>query len=404
MTDQPALTIFCHDAPYPPHHGARVDMSRRIEALHALGVRLQIVAWWCDGGSHDALERSLRAVADDVLVLDIARDLPTKIRKSLLLARYPWEEASRWLPPAQVAQVVARVEAFAPDAVLLDGLHGARLALAVCDRLALPLLYRSHNIEYVYARRLYATSRGRQRLRRFFTAWRAEPLETRVIEHAARVYDCSADDMKFWEARGYSHFRWQPPIVRVEALVADGHTPSHDVGFIGNLTMDNNVDGITWFLGDVLPRLTERHGAVRVLIAGRSPVPALQALCESLPDVTLIADPDDVRPLYAQARVFVNPVRQGSGIKVKTLEMLGMGVTFVTTREGASGLPDDIRDQLPIADDADTFAAELHAQLSAADAGTADAVAIPDVFSSQAQSVIIDDIRELSRPAIPGAT
>ena len=139
MTDQPALTIFCHDAPYPPHHGARVDMSRRIEALHALGVRLQIVAWWCDGGSHDALECSLRAVADDVLVLDIARDLPTKIRKSLLLARYPWEEASRWLPAAQVARSLATPLKVSPAGTLHLGIvHHDALSPWGCPVLLFP--------------------------------------------------------------------------------------------------------------------------------------------------------------------------------------------------------------------------------------------------------------------------
>ncbi|MGZ3807241.1 MAG: glycosyltransferase family 4 protein, partial [Bacteriovorax sp.] len=47
---------------------------------------------------------------------------------------------------------------------------------------------------------------------------------------------------------------------------------------------------------------------------------------------------DDLRPFYNEARVFVAPLRFGSGIKVKVINSLYRGLPTVTTSIGVEGL------------------------------------------------------------------
>ena len=50
---------------------------------------------------------------------------------------------------------------------------------------------------------------------------------------------------------------------------------------------------------------------------------------------------EDLAPLYAQRRVFLSPVRFGSGVKTKVGEALGAGLPVVGTTMGTEGFPAD---------------------------------------------------------------
>ena len=73
-----------------------------------------------------------------------------------------------------------------------------------------------------------------------------------------------------------------------------------------------------------------------MLIAGADPKPAVRALAG--PRVTVSGRMDDIRRAYASARMFVAPMRIGSGMQNKLLEAMAMGLPCVTTSLAASPL------------------------------------------------------------------
>ncbi|MCA9907532.1 MAG: glycosyltransferase, partial [Anaerolineae bacterium] len=76
----------------------------------------------------------------------------------------------------------------------------------------------------------------------------------------------------------------------------------------------------------------------------------------ALPEVTITGAVDDVQPYLHSAAVYVAPLRMGSGTRLKLLEAMASGCAIVATSLAASGLSDDVRRALHIADDADAFA------------------------------------------------
>lgn len=48
---------------------------------------------------------------------------------------------------------------------------------------------------------------------------------------------------------------------------------------------------------------------------------------------------DDLRPYREQATIFINPMRLGSGLRIKLLEAMATGLPVVTTTLGAAGIP-----------------------------------------------------------------
>jgi glycosyltransferase involved in cell wall biosynthesis len=104
--------------------------------------------------------------------------------------------------------------------------------------------------------------------------------------------------------------------------------------------------------------------AASALVAGFAPDDEVRALVARSPGVQLMPDPPDVWPLYASARVLVNPARSGSGVNIKSVEMLQMGVPIVSTPVGVGGLPEEIRAQFVVAGDAASFAQKINDALN----------------------------------------
>ena len=94
--------------------------------------------------------------------------------------------------------------------------------------------------------------------------------------------------------------------------------------FVGSLNWYPNVDAMRFFLKDVWPGLKERLPGVTLDIVGSKPPESLVRLARSLPDVIVHGHVPDVRPLLDSAAVFVCPIRDGGGTRLKLLDAFAM--------------------------------------------------------------------------------
>ena len=95
-----------------------------------------------------------------------------------------------------------------------------------------------------------------------------------------------------------------------------------------------NVEGMEYFFAEVLPGLREGIPDLEVSIVGR----VCHYLPPNIPGTQLLGEVDDVEPYYAEAHAVINPVREGTGLKIKTIEAMGYGKPLVTTPHGAAGV------------------------------------------------------------------
>jgi len=133
------------------------------------------------------------------------------------------------------------------------------------------------------------------------------------------------------------------------------HHSSFTLVFTGNMSYAPNVDAACWLVKDIMPLVRERiPHSVNVLIAGADPKPAVRALAG--PDVTVSGRLDDIRAAYASARIFVAPMRIGSGMQNKLLEAMSMGLPCVTTTIAAAPLAATPWEHLLVGDSAEEIA------------------------------------------------
>ena len=130
-----------------------------------------------------------------------------------------------------------------------------------------------------------------------------------------------------------------------------------DLLFVGSLNYKPNLDGLRWFAQEIWPRLSELLPRMRVIVAGAEPASEVRAICRRS-GFRLVANPDDIRPLYRRAAAAIVPLRFGSGSRIKILEAGALGVPVISTRKGAEGLELDESTDAFISDEsADQFVA-----------------------------------------------
>lgn len=129
--------------------------------------------------------------------------------------------------------------------------------------------------------------------------------------------------------------------------------------FSGTLDYRPNVDALTWFADEVLPRIREVYPSVRLLLIGKRPAPAVQRLATD-DAIQLIGPVPDVRPYIAGASVYIVPMRVGGGVRFKLLEALSLEAPIVSTRMGAEGIAGlQHGEHCLLADTPDDFAAAV---------------------------------------------
>lgn len=144
------------------------------------------------------------------------------------------------------------------------------------------------------------------------------------------------------------------------------HADEPVVLFTGAMNRLENSSAVTWFLDDIWPRVIAAVPSARFVIAGANPPDALAAKAAQAQRVTLTGFVDSLEPWYAQASVFVAPLRSGAGVKFKTVDAMLRGVPIVTTGVGAEGI--DAPELFgAVTDDADAFAEAVIASLQEPD-------------------------------------
>ncbi len=127
--------------------------------------------------------------------------------------------------------------------------------------------------------------------------------------------------------------------------------------FVGNFNHPPNVDAALWLYRDILPLVLRVRPMVKLWLVGKDPPPEVRALASGT--VTVTGEAPAVAPYLRRCAVFVAPLRQGGGTRMKIIEALAAGAPIVTTTLGARGLDAIAGEHLLVADTAEDFAARV---------------------------------------------
>ena len=108
------------------------------------------------------------------------------------------------------------------------------------------------------------------------------------------------------------------------------------IAFLGSVDYGPNRDALAWFLADVFPAVMKRFPAARVRVFGGGNRSGLGS--PNLDWMGRIPQGDFARAL-GSATLGIAPIRLGSGVKVKVLDMMWHGLPVVSTALASRGTP-----------------------------------------------------------------
>lgn len=131
-------------------------------------------------------------------------------------------------------------------------------------------------------------------------------------------------------------------------------------GMIGNASWPTTAASVRRLLTRVWPHVLQRLPGARLRLAGRG----IDALLRGVPapGVEIVGEVDSAADFLHGLSLSLNPIERGSGMKIKTLESLAVGLPVVTTPAGAEGV--DAGDGIVLACDDRSFAAATAELLS----------------------------------------
>jgi glycosyltransferase involved in cell wall biosynthesis len=277
------------------------------------------------------------------------------------------------------------VERFHPPgmrAFLVDLIRKEHFDCAVVDHLAptsyfpdLPhAIFFQHNVETVIWRR--HVEHAADPLRRAYFKLQADRMyryERRVSQasgHIVAVSQTDADEMRrLFDVTRVTEI---PTGVDIEYFRPPTPPPATtaDLVFVGSMDWLPNVDGVFYFIREILPLIRQARPETTLAIVGRTPPLKIAQLAAADPRIQVTGTVPDIRPYLWSSAVAIVPLRIGGGTRLKIYEAMAAQIPVVSTTIGAEGLsvnpPHDIR----LADTPAHFAAQCLELLTTPDLRT----------------------------------
>ena len=280
------------------------------------------------------------------------------------------------------------------DCVMAEGLYSMPIALRVMKQLSVKAdglgsneihensnesvqkksikwVYRSHNLEYQIWERLAISEQ--QPLKRWYFALQSKRLKryeidawcqmdaiVPIVETDSTVIQATVSEIQKNNQlnSGYSVLN-QPQIhvyqpgIAIESPFAFVHRPL-SIFHIGSMEWQANEQGVMWFLKKVWPLVLSAQPNVKFHLAGKGLSKTDPRFFQT--GIVNHGEVDDAEVFMQSHGIMIVPIQAGSGIRIKSLEAMALGVPVVSTSIGAQGLTVESGTQMLIADDPEGFA------------------------------------------------
>lgn len=112
--------------------------------------------------------------------------------------------------------------------------------------------------------------------------------------------------------------------------------------YLGGLDWYPNLDAMIHFCKDIWPGIVERNSSISLDIVGKNPPAVLTVITKQFVNIRLHGYVPSINEFYKNALIFICPIRDGGGTKLKVLDAMGHGKLVVGYPEAFEGL--DVED------------------------------------------------------------
>lgn len=334
-----------HFVPFPPKGGnlqRSYNLVRELSKAHNLTLlsfnQSKII------GKKELLEQA-REHFSQFCTVDNIVSIPSeqsKIQRFMLLIKglMPWRTYTvSWLESKEFAVKLDNILAKNH----FDIIHVDTISLApyVRDLKNVKVVLNHHNIESVMMlrraenetnlfKKLYFYQEGvklqrleRQICKNFDLNITCSDLDSERLKEAAGVTDC----ISIPNGVDLDYFQPTPGKIKAKSLV-----------FAGGLSWYPNLDAMTFFLKEVWPNLVKKIPDISLTVIGKNPPDWILGMQKVYSNLRVTGFVEDVRPFLSEAQIYICPIKDGGGTKLKVLDALAMGKPLVADAIACEGI------------------------------------------------------------------
>jgi glycosyltransferase involved in cell wall biosynthesis len=357
--------------PVPPHAGAKVallETLRSIEELCELHVLLPRTE---DNSEDDVAVLRQRIPHTRIHFYQPRSAQPATLEKYAAAARSAFSRhsyhASIWMDQKLREAAAALSRQYQFDIVHCEWLYPA-IAL---QGMNLPLVVRTLDLHFMIMKDGVEEMPADKKFRKII--WRLETerfrqFELGVFNSALVTIAVSTEDEAVLRREGVSRLIMIPPPMKVPEQVSIAGTEQTGCTalFLCMLHAMVNRESSFLFTDEIWPRISEQVRAqVKVIFAGGKPDEGARRRAQECGiRIEAPLSDEEARKLYAEADIFLSPIKTGTGIKTKTLEAMANGKPIIGFRNSFRGVPVENGKHALIADSNEEFALLFEKQVT----------------------------------------
>ena len=365
-----------HIIPYPPKSGVHLrsyNLLRGVAARHDVDLIAFIQEPWLDvfySSRREGLEECAHELGKlcrsvRFLPIDNLKRAGGKLRTAAEGFLYPTSYTIRWLQSAQAHAAFAEAARRVPYSLV----HFDTIGLAPfrAHFPGTPASLGHHNIEsHMLSRRGENEGNIAKRLYFLREGARVRRYEARMAGEFDLHITCSElDCARLREVAPSAHAIAVPNGVDTEYFQpAPSDSSVRSIIFVGSLNWYPNIDAVQFLLREVWPEAKARHPDLRLDIVGSAPPSSVLSVAADLKDVRVHGFVDDVRPLMNAATLYVCPIRDGGGTKLKLLDAFAMEKCVIAHPVACEGIDVSPGVNVQFADSAEAFVDAIDRLLS----------------------------------------
>ena len=196
-------------------------------------------------------------------------------------------------------------------------------------------VYRAHNVEnQIWKDLSQATKNPIKKWYLLQLQKKLEKFENHFLKTFDLILPLSNNDLEVIKSNTDKETVLIPISMEITSKQASYHNTS--LCFIGAFNWQPNIEAIQWFVSDIFPSLIKEFPSLELHIAG-SHSENISNL-KNINGIILHGFVDSSLDFMAQHGIFIAPLKSGSGIKIKVLEAMSIGLPCSLSPKSAEGI------------------------------------------------------------------
>lgn len=238
----------------------------------------------------------------------------------------------RFFTKESCGQLEAHLSINTYDVIVLESLFLASYITTIRQFSTAKVIIRTHNVEQDLWQQQAKKAKGIKRLYLFHLAKTLAREEIMLLNNACEIWSITDEDKIRLEDLGVIK-----KIVTVKVSITQTKKTekiSPDFFHLGSLNWQPNQESINYILQDIWPKF-QQHSKSTFHVAGSF---TSSHKLQEIGGMQLHGFVEDAHTFMQEHGSLIAPIQSGSGVRVKLLEAMALGIPCITTKMGAAGL------------------------------------------------------------------